>query len=102
LSDRELVGLLAEARALKERYGITLKDARHRLYLAETAKLQTLDTAGKTLAGIQQRIDKAGNIETLPPIQAIDAGQLDDHVLPYGTWPGPEQDPAKMSEHMDN
>ncbi|KAF8804317.1 hypothetical protein BYT27DRAFT_7259302 [Phlegmacium glaucopus] len=54
LSNCELVALLAEAKALKERYGITLKDACHRLYMAETAKLETIDTTQKTLAAIRQ------------------------------------------------
>ncbi|KAF8798360.1 hypothetical protein BYT27DRAFT_7264928 [Phlegmacium glaucopus] len=95
LSNCELVALLAEAKALKERYGITLKDACHRLYMAETAKLETIDTAQKTLAAIQQRIDKASSQETMPPIDLIDKGEFDEHVLPYGKWPRIEEDPAE-------
>jgi predicted PhzF superfamily epimerase YddE/YHI9 len=45
LSERELLILHAEIKALQERYGIQYKDAAHRLYLAEIAKLQALDDA---------------------------------------------------------
>jgi hypothetical protein len=91
---------LAEAKALKKKYGISLKDACHRLYMAETAKLESLDTAEKTLAVIRQRIDKADS-ESLGPITSIDHGEYDDHILPHGRWPREEYDPADMPPAME-
>jgi hypothetical protein len=84
LSDRELAVLLAEAKAMKELYGITLKDACHRLYLAETSKLEAIDAAEKTLAAIRERIDKSMDYEIRIPIDEIDKGTFDDHTFPYG------------------
>ncbi|KAF8810877.1 hypothetical protein BYT27DRAFT_7253286 [Phlegmacium glaucopus] len=55
--------------------------------MAETAKLETIDTAQKTLAAIRQHIDKASSHETMPPIHLIDKGEFNEHVLPYGKWP---------------
>jgi len=60
--------------------------------MAETAKLDSLDTAQKTLAVIRQRINKADR-ETLGPITSIDQGEYDEHILPHGRWPR-EYDPA--------
>ena len=95
LSDREL-----QAKALKEKYGITLKDACHRLYMAETAKLEALDTAEKTLSVICRRMDKASS-ETLPPIHLIDQGEFDQHILPHSIWPRSENNPADSEGLID-
>ena len=92
---RELQALLAEAKALKKKYGITLKDACHQLYMAEIAKLEALDTAQKTLSVVCQHMDKASS-ETLPPIHLIDHGEFDEHILPHGIWPRSANDPADI------
>lgn len=73
--------LLAEAKALKERYGISLKDACHRLYMSETSKLETIDAAQRTLAVIRERIDKSMDDEIRQPIDHIDQGLFDNYVL---------------------
>lgn len=62
------------------------------MYLAETTKLETIDTAEKTMAVIRSRLDKARKDETLAPIELIDSGALDEHILPHGKWP--EEDSA--------
>jgi hypothetical protein len=82
---------LAEAKVLQNRYGIALKDAFHRLYMSEISKLETLDTAEKTMAAIHCRLDKTRSDETMDPIASIDAGLFDDYVLPHGRWPGSEE-----------
>lgn len=87
LSDPEILSLLAEAKALQQRYGISLKDACHRLYMAETSKLDTIDAAEKTMAVIRSRLDKTRKDETMAPINLIDSGVFDDHILPHGQWP---------------
>lgn len=87
LSDEEILSLLTEAKTLQQRYGITLKDACHRLYLAEISKVETIDTAEKTMTIIRSRLDKSRKNETLAPINLIDSGVFDDHVLPHGEWP---------------
>lgn len=86
---------------MKNKYGITLKDACHRLYLAETTKLEVLDTAQKTLTVVRQRMDKASS-ETIPPIHHIDQGEFDQHILPQGIWPRTEKDPADIEDPADN
>jgi hypothetical protein len=90
LSDPEILSLLAEAKTLQHRYGISLKDACHRLYLAEISKLEAIDTAEKTMAVIRSRLDKTRKHETLAPIHEIDIGAFDAHILPHGAWPDAE------------
>lgn len=90
LSDPEILSLLAEAKTLQHRYGISLKDACHRLYLAEISKLEAVDTAEKTMAVIRSRLDKTRKHETLAPIHEIDIGAFDAHILPHGAWPDAE------------
>ena len=68
---------------MQQQYGISLKDACHRLYLTETSKLEAIDTAEKTMAVIRSQLDKASNDETLVPIEHIDLGSLDDHIFPH-------------------
>jgi hypothetical protein len=91
---------LAEAKALKQRYGITLKDACHRLYMQETAKLETIDTAQKTLAVVRERIDKSMDREIRQPIENIDRGEYDEYINPYGCWPTEENVIVKGAEDM--
>jgi hypothetical protein len=95
-----LAELLAEAKALKERYGITLKDACHRLYMQETSRLETIDTAQKTLAVVRDRIDKSMDHEIRQPIENIDRGEYDDYINPYGGWPTEKDEIAKGAGDM--
>ena len=44
------------------------------------------------MAVIRSRLDKARKDETLAPIELIDSGALDEHILPHGKWP--EEDSA--------
>lgn len=69
---------------MKERHGITLKDACHRLYMAETLKLHAIDAAEKTLAAIRARIEKTMDNEIRLPIDEIDKGTFDDHIFHHG------------------
>jgi hypothetical protein len=87
LSDSEFLSLLAEAKAIQQRYGTSLKDACHRLYLSETMKLDTIDAAEKSTAAIISRLDKIKDEEIIPPIAQIDSGAFDNYILPYGGWP---------------
>lgn len=79
---------------MQQRYGISLKDACHRLYLSETTKLDTIDAAEKTMAVIKSNFDKMREKETLPPIHLIDSGAFDDQIFSHGPWP--EVDLATM------
>lgn len=72
---------------MQQRYGISLKDACHRLYLAETSKLEAIDVAAKTMAVIRTNLDKTRENETLAPINLIDSGAFDDYVSPQSLWP---------------
>lgn len=58
--------------------------------MAETSKLETIDTAQKAMAVLRGRIDKTRKEEIMAPIFSIDSGEFDDHVLPHGLWPGYE------------
>lgn len=89
--------MLAEAKALRDLYGISLKDACHRLYMAEVSKLETIDTAEKGMATINSRLTKGAIEVTKKPISLIDSGAFDEHVLPHGKWPRLEEDPAEAT-----
>jgi predicted PhzF superfamily epimerase YddE/YHI9 len=58
LSERELLVLHTEIKALQEQYGIQYKDAAHRLYLAEIAKLQALDDARSSFQKLIEIVEK--------------------------------------------
>jgi hypothetical protein len=62
LSERELLVLHTEIKALQEQYGIQYKDGAHRLYLAEIAKLQALDDARSSFQKLIEIVEKDINL----------------------------------------
>ena len=62
---------------MKELFGISLKDTCQRLYMAETSKLDTIDTAVRTLTAIREQIEKTMDYEIWLPIPEIDKGDFD-------------------------
>jgi len=71
LSEREWLALHAEIKALQQRFGLSYKDAGHRLYLAEMARLKETDKAHKALVAIRQKIDRTLDHEILPPMSLL-------------------------------
>ncbi|PPQ87773.1 hypothetical protein CVT25_015015 [Psilocybe cyanescens] len=59
LSNEERLNIHAEVIATMDRLGASYKDAANRLYLAEVAKLKTVDLHKKGLANESQRMQKA-------------------------------------------
>lgn len=55
MREREIMSLHAEIIALRDRYGITYKDAAHRLYMAECEKIRTDDRAKKAFSFLAKR-----------------------------------------------
>jgi hypothetical protein len=55
LTAYEITGLHHEINALRERYGISYKDAAHRLYMTETAKITADDRSKKAFATLKER-----------------------------------------------
>jgi hypothetical protein len=49
--------------------------------------LETIDAAEKTMAVIRSHLDKTRKDETMAPIDLIDSGAFDKHILPHGKWP---------------
>jgi hypothetical protein len=78
LTDREILELHAEVKALQDRLGISYKDAAHRLYMAETQKLGAEKTTEHSLASIRDRIDKTIINDIYPPLKKIDDGHNQD------------------------
>jgi len=68
LSEREWMALHAEIKAMQQQFGLSYKDAGHRLYLAELARLKEIDKAHKAIVAIRQKIDKTLDHEILPPM----------------------------------
>jgi hypothetical protein len=71
-SDREALQLHAEILGIQARWGISYKDAAHRLYLAEVAKLEAEEHALRAIQSIRQRIDDTIMEEIYPAINYID------------------------------
>jgi hypothetical protein len=71
-SDREALELHAEILALQSRLGISYKDAAHRLYSAEMAKLAAEQQALRGIESIRDRIDNSITHEIYPAINYID------------------------------
>ena len=51
--------LHAEVKALQARFGISYKDATHRLYMAELERVKAHDTAYKGFLALKTRTDSA-------------------------------------------
>jgi len=62
----------AEVLALQARWGLSYKDASHRLYIAEVEKLRCHATAAESLRKTRQRIDKIITHEIVPVLAKID------------------------------
>ncbi|KAJ3576367.1 hypothetical protein NP233_g455 [Leucocoprinus birnbaumii] len=73
LTDRERLALHAEIKALQTRYGLSYKDAGHRLYLAEARKARVFENAAISLRAVAtEAADLIEDIEQ--KLKAIDAG----------------------------
>jgi hypothetical protein len=57
LTQRELLGLHAEVKVLQDQYGISYKDAAHRLYHAEILKVSGLADCEAALSDIHTGLD---------------------------------------------
>jgi hypothetical protein len=69
--------LHAEVKALQARLGISYKDAAHRLYMAEIAKLNSEKDAEASMMKIKEIIDNTVINDLYPPLMKIDSGELD-------------------------
>jgi hypothetical protein len=59
LTQRELLVLHAEVKALQEQHGISYKDAAHRLYHAEVQKLSALSDSQAAFSSLHGVLDDA-------------------------------------------
>ena len=86
LSEREALVIHAEIKAMKDRFGLSYKDAAHRLYMAEVARLECLDRAEKGFMELDDEIAKAVSLNICNPILAIDNGDFDGFSFVEGHW----------------
>ena len=66
--------------------GISYKDAAHRLFMAEVERVKKADSATKSFAAIRQRLQSMVTSDIIPPINAIDKGELDEYQWKDGKW----------------
>lgn len=85
-SERERHLLHAEVKALQVSLGLSYKDAAHRLFLAEVERVKKADSAEKSFAAIRRSLQSLVTSDILPPIQAIDKGEMDDYFWKDGKW----------------
>ena len=72
LSDREALSLHAEILAIQGRWGISYKDAAHRLYQAKMAQLEAEEYALQAIENIRERMDNTIMEDIYPAISHID------------------------------
>jgi hypothetical protein len=73
-------------KALQDTYGISYKDAAHRLFMAEVERVKKANSAEKSFSAIWCSLQLIITSDILPPIDAIDKGSLDDYVWMNGEW----------------
>jgi hypothetical protein len=78
LTERELLALHGEIKALQQQHGLSYKDAAHRLYHSEIQKLAVEDEAGKGFSKLRQEIESLIRDNIGPLITSIDDGS---HIL---------------------
>jgi len=71
---------------LKDCFGLSYKDAAHRLYMAEAARLECLDRAEKGFMELDDEIATAASLVISNPILAIDNGDFDRFSFVEGRW----------------
>ena len=76
----------AQIKALQTRFGLSYKDAAHRLYMAELESVRTSDSASTYLEAIQARAISLVIEDIGPAILAIDTGEFDNITLKDGAW----------------
>ena len=83
LTHRELLYLHAEVKTLQDQYGISYKDAAHRLYHAEILKVSGLVESRQVLSKIHTEVDIAiaEAIEQGPKDVAEDGGNVDTRAF---------------------
>jgi hypothetical protein len=64
-----------EVKALQEKYGLSYKDAAHRLYHTEARALMEIDGTFRTISELRQGMDEQIVHELTKQIKSIDAGQ---------------------------
>jgi hypothetical protein len=84
-SDREALNLHAEIIAMQSRWGLSYKDAAHRLYLAELEKMRAYKEAENAMIRISGQIDKIIGHEINPAIHYIDHLQSNSGTQESGT-----------------
>ena len=85
-SERERHLAHAEVKALQETWGISYKDAAHRLYMAEVERIKKADSSAKSFEEIKMRLDRLVTCHIVPPIKQTDEGELDDYIFRDGKW----------------
>ena len=73
-------------KALQETLGISYKDAAHRLFMAEVERVKKADAAEKSFAAIRRALQSMVTSDIIPPIEAIDKGELDEYKWKNGKW----------------
>jgi hypothetical protein len=73
-------------KALQDTLGISYKDAAHRLFMAEVERVKKADSAEKSFAAIRLSLQSLVTSDILPPINAIDKGELDEYIWRDGMW----------------
>ena len=76
----------AEVKALQDYLGISYKDAAHRLFLAEVERVKRADSAHKSFRAIRLSLESLVESDIIPPIVAIDKGELNEYVWKDGKW----------------
>jgi hypothetical protein len=80
------VGIQADILDLHRRFGISYKDAAHRLYMAELERLKKADSVARFAGALEGRLERIVAEDIAPAISAIDEGRFDSYCLREGEW----------------
>lgn len=83
-TDREALIIHAEILATQSRWGISYKDAAHRLYLAEVEKFRVARKAENAINHLRDSIDNILMHEISPLIEHIDHLKFPEPTVPKG------------------
>ena len=82
MTEQELLAAHAEILALKRQYGLSYKDAAHRLYHSELKKLKAKDDAYAMVSGIWQDVDQLIMEDIIKDIDSRLSDAVAEHDIP--------------------
>ena len=102
LTERELLFGHTEVKAVQEKFGLSYKDAAHRLYHTESRALLDNDAVFRTFSQLRQGMDERIIHDITERIKEIDRGHMSEDVTDYGASVSTEYEPQEIIEYCES